>query len=557
MKRQTLLPLLGILAFAVGALIWSLIAGNTILLGIDLDGGVEVGLVAVEETELSAGELDEALDTSLDILRNRVDGLGVAEPDITRQGDRIVVQLPGVDDQQRAVEIVGATAELRFRPVCANLLAEPVGLDGATSTDDGEPIDPNDVDGDGVRDQPLGISPSDADPLPGDDNPASAVTALGCTDIDIGAIEAVSMASTTREDDESDQPVILPQIEDGVVVSRFLLGRTFCFNAETLRVDAEAIKGDCRVLTGAALEDADASFDGLEWAVLPSFKGGDEGIDLFNAAAVECFNQTIACPTSQLAMVLDGNVISAPSVNVPFFNRDAIRISGAFTQDRAEDVALKLRFGALPIEFEDPTDPDSRSTVNNVSATLGRDSLRAGVIAGLIGFALVAVYMLAYYRLLGLAAILSLAVSGTLTWTILAWLSATSGLALTLAGVVGLVVSIGTSLDSNVVYFEHLKEDILNGRTLRSSVDRAFPVAFKTIFWANMTSLIGAAILWWLTIGSVKGFALILGLASVLDLVATYFFLRPFVRLMAQGRMLIDNPRRFGLPSPGDLEVAE
>jgi preprotein translocase subunit SecD len=548
MRRQVLVPLIGILVIAGGLLAWSLAAGNSISLGIDLDGGVEVGLVPVEDTDLSAIELDEALDTSLEILRNRVDGLGVAEPDITRQGDRIVVQLPGVEDQQRAIEIVGATAELRFRPVCAELGPEPVTVGGAG--DDGEPTDPSDVDGDGVRDTAFGIFASDVDLPEGE-----TALGLGCTNAGIDAIEAFGMASTVREDDDADAIVILPEVEDGEIVRRYLLGRTFCFDEVTLGIGAEDQTGDCRALTGAALDTADSTIRGVTWVVLPSFKPGIEGIDLFNAAAQQCNPASNTCPTGRLAMVLDGTVISAPSVNTSFFERDAIEISGAFNQDRAEDVALKLRYGALPIEFEDPADPDSKSTVNNVSATLGHDTLRAGVIAGLIGFALVALFMLAYYRLLGLAAILSLGVSGTLTWVILAWMSSTQGLALSLAGVVGLVVSIGTSLDSNVVYFEHMKEDILGGRTVRSSVDRSFPVAFKTIFYANLTSLIGAAILWWLTIGSVKGFAFVLGLASILDLVATYFFLRPFVKLVARSGSVLESPHFFGMPTDRPVPI--
>ncbi|MGI9624624.1 MAG: protein translocase subunit SecD, partial [Acidimicrobiales bacterium] len=503
-------------------------------------------------------------DTSVEIIRNRVDGLGVAEPDITRQGDRIVVQLPGVEDQRRALEVVGQTAELRFRPVCANLPAEPI---EDTTTDDGDATTDDGTDGgEPVPAQPFGIYLSDQDPLPGDEDADTAdggdspdatddtadsggagaqtddqdlavLGAVGCEDIDIDVVEAFSMESTTREGDDADVAVILPQLgpDNETVLSRFLLGRT--------------------MLTGAALEDADAtSPDGLNWVVRPIFRPGEEGIDLFNEAAAACNLATETCPSRQLGIVLDGVVVSAPEVQQPFFQRDQITISGGFTQDEAEDVALVLRFGALPLEFGDPTDPESGSRVRLVSATLGQDSLEAGVVAGIVGLTLVAIYMLAYYRLLGLAAMMSLVVSGTMLWIIVAFLSETRSLALTLAGVVGLIVSIGTSLDSNVVYFENLKEDIANGRTLRSSVDRSFPVAYRTIFWANLASLIGAAILYLLTVGSVRGFALMLGLASILDLVATYFFLRPVVRFMARGQTLVEHPGLYGLSAPVDSE---
>jgi preprotein translocase subunit SecD len=204
-----------------------------------------------------------------------------------------------------------------------------------------------------------------------------------------------------------------------------------------------------------------------------------------------------------------------------------------------------LRYGALPLEFKDPAEG---GFVRQVSATVGKDALQAGVAAGIVGAALVAVYMILYYRLLGVAAVLALAMLGVWLWVILAWLSATQSLALTLAGVVGLIVSIGTSLDTHIVYFEHLKEDILNGRTLRSSMDRSFPAAFKTIVFANSATLIGAVILYFLTVGSVRGFAFVLGLASLLDLASTYFVLRPLVRLLARSERFATHPHYFGLP---------
>ena len=159
-------------------------------------------------------------------------------------------------------------------------------------------------------------------------------------------------------------------------------------------------------------------------------------------------------------------------------------------------------------------------------------------------------YLLVYYRLLGLVAIASLGLSGAMLWTIIAWLGESQGLALTLAGVTGLIVAIGVSVDSNVVYFEHLREDVRSGRTLRSAVDRAFPVAFSTIVKADLASLIAAAVLYFLTVGQVRGFALYLGLATILDLVATYFFMGPIIGIISRHSGLYDNPSRFGIPVP-------
>ena len=524
MKRKVLLPILGIILIVGGLLSWSIAAGNSVLLGLDLEGGAEVVLEPAKDTELTGSALDEALDRSVEIIRNRVDGLGVAEPDITRQSDRIVVQLPGVEDQQRALEVVGQTAELRFRPVCAILPPIPIDVDQEQTGDNAT-----------TNEGPVGLLPSDADDPPqegpesetNEDSNMATPDGIGCENLGFTQNDALGMPNTNADDDIAENPVILPLLDpEGIPYQRLLLGRT--------------------MLTGAALETADASFAGLEWSVFPTFRSGEEGIDLFNAAANACFNRQPICQVGQLAIVLDGVIESAPSVNTPYFERDQIVISGNFDQSRAEDTAL--RYGSLPLEFGDPTDPTSGSRVRLVSATLGQDSLDAGVVAGLVGLSLVALYMFAYYKLLGVAAMLSLAISGTMLWVILSWLSETRSLALTLAGVVGLIVSIGTSLDSNVVYFEHLKEDIRNGRTLRSAVDQAFPIAFKTIFWANLASLIGAAILYFLTVGSVRGFALMLGLASILDLLATYFFLRPVVKFLGMQNSLQKRPWLSGLP---------
>ena len=473
--------LIGILTIAVGLLVGNLVTDQEPLLGLDLQGGVEVVLRPVPgETEVTP----EALEQALEIIRNRVDALGVAEPDITVQGENIVVQLPGVDDQDRAIALVGQTAELRFRPV----LARSVSLDE-------------------IEAYKAAIESSGEEPEAGAEESGEGGP-LNDEDLLSGVV-------TTPAEDEADAVVILPSSPDvNGQVFHFLLGPA--------------------LVTGSALESATPVLEFAQWNVQVTALEGAEGIDRFNAAARTCYYEApdpLLCPTGQLGIVLDGTVESAPVVNARAFERDRINITGAFGESEARDLALVLDYGALPMVFEDPAEA---GLVRTVSATLGRDALRAGLIAGIVGLALVALYMLVYYRFLGLAALGSLAVSGVLLWVIVSFLSETRGLALTLAGVTGLIVAIGVSLDSNVVYFEHLKEDVLGGRTLRSSVDQAFPVAFRTIFWANLATLIGAGILWLLTIGSVRGFAAMLAFASILDLVATYFFLRPVVRTLAR-----------------------
>ena len=488
MPRRQSTYLVAIVLVAVTASILTVFWQNKPLLGLDLQGGVSVRLTATEPAT------EEMLDQAVEIIRKRVDALGVAEPEVSRTAEGVMVSLPGVDNQQRALELVGTTAELRFRPVCDVL-----------------PLMPADLAREGVA-RP---APASCEPLLAGDLTAS----------------TGPLGVTLPEDDLADQFVVLGGRDDN---QRYLLAPS--------------------VLTGDALEDANADMIEFEWQVAVALKAGAVGIDAFNEMAALCFVGAPTCPilpgftNGRLALVLDGEVLTAPQIRAPEFQRDRILISGAFDKEEADVVALGLRYGALPIELE-------AENTQVVSATIGEDSLHAGIVAGLIGLMIVGLFIVGYYRLLGLVALASLAISGSLLWAIIAHLGTQSGLALTLAGVTGIIVAIGVSVDSNVVYFEHLKEDIRDGRTARSSVDKAFPVAFSTIVKADMASLIGAGLLWWLTVGAVRGFALYLGLATLLDLVATYFFMGPMVRLMAQSRWFAEHPERFGLPASGAVSA--
>ncbi len=320
-----------------------------------------------------------------------------------------------------------------------------------------------------------------------------------------------------------DQPVVLPECRNGQLVATYQLGPV--------------------ALTGSALSSASAGLDqGGRWTVNPVFKGGADGIDLFNSAAGQCFSRASTCPTGQLGIVLDGRVISAPVIQTGSFQADQIQISGTFTEREANDLATSLRYGALPVELE-----QQQALV--VSATLGQDALRAGLIAGAVGLALAALYMLVFYRFLGLLSLVKLVIEGALLWTIISYLGTSNGLALTLAGVTGIIVSVGVSLDSNVVYYEHLKEDIHNGRSIRSATDKSFVSAFSTIVKADVASLIGAGLLWWLTVGPVRGFAFYLALAGILDLIASWACMRPTVKLATRSKWLLARPRLLGLPS--------
>jgi protein-export membrane protein SecD len=302
-------------------------------------------------------------------------------------------------------------------------------------------------------------------------------------------------------------------------------------------------------LTGAALEGASAGLDTQtgQWLVRPKFKPGEEGIDRFNALSAKCYAKAAECPTGQMAITLDGKVISAPSINAASFGADQIQISGSFTEDSAKALATALKYGALPVKLD-------RLSSERVSATLGQDALTAGLVAGFVGLLLVSIYMIAFYRLLGVLAILKLAVEGALLWAIISFLGSTVGLALTLAGVTGIIVSIGVSLDSNVVYYEHLREDTRNGRTIRSAVDRSFHNAIGTILKADgVAPRCRVAVLARHRAG--PGFAFYLGLSTVLDLISSYLYMRPIVFLATGSKLCQRHPAWFGLPASAGTEA--
>jgi preprotein translocase subunit SecD len=464
MRRSPLLTLIAFFVVTIGWLTATLVSGNSPQLGLDLQGGASVVLQPREE--VPQGVLDQAIE----IIRNRVDALGVAEPEITRQGESIIVSLPGVENRERALQVVGQTAQLLFRPVIQQLPAEPTPTSSTTTSS---------------------TTPTTVEP--------GAATTTTSTTIDLSS-------TTAPEDDDENKQVILPEKDrEGNVTSRYLLG------------PAE-VKGTA--LSGAS---ANVSQTG-QWEV--QFELTGEGTRQWNEMAAKVGQG------NQIAIDLDGVVRSAPSLQVTEFQGQGV-ITGNFTQGEAKDLALVLRYGALPVQLD-------RQTVQTVSATLGRDTLRAGLGAGLAGLGLVAIYMLLYYRALGIVVWIGLLLTAAIMYSLVTLLGQTSGLALSLAGAVGIIVSVGVTVDSYVVYFERLKDEIRSGKTVRSSLSRGFSRAYRTILAANSASIIGAAVLYVLSVGSVRGFAFFLGLTALLDLFTAYFFTRPMVMLLGQNRFFTE-----------------
>jgi len=299
------------------------------------------------------------------------------------------------------------------------------------------------------------------------------------------------------------------------------------------------LKGDAAVYcqvgpaqgTGEVFSDsASARVLSGGWGVTVDLRDGSLGLDVWNSIAAQCFNKTEACPTGQLGIELDGTIQSAPAMNQANFT-SGVEITGDFTEGDARNLARVLNSGAIPVQLQ-------LESVENVSPTLGKDSLRAAWISGLVGVALVLLFMMLYYRLLGVIVAVGVTVSGSLLWSTISILSKTQGLALSLSGIAGIIVAVGVTIDSYVVFFERLKDEVRSGKTLRNSAQRGFTGAWRTIVIADLVSLIGAFVLWYLTVGAVRGFAFFLGLSTLLDLFVSYFFTRPVVLLLARTKWM-------------------
>jgi preprotein translocase subunit SecD len=465
-------------------------------------------------------------------IRERVDSLGVAEPEILCQGDTIVVNLPGVRNQQQAVDLVQVTGQVYLRPVVSQcqILNRPdpnattTTVDGASTTTGASTGSTTATTAAASSTAPSTTAaggpsrPLSAGNTTTSTTPASSTTAAGATTT---TVPAGSTTSTTSP----------PLDANGIPVQKSDPNTT-----QVLPVFGSNPPQYCPVGpaqgTGEVFQD-DASatiITGRGWGVVANLRSGANGEDVWNNLAKQCFNKETACPTQQISIDLDGSLQSVATVETPNFP-GSVQISGSFTEDEAKNLARVLNSGSLPVELE-------LQSVQNVSASLGKDSLRAAVISGAIGVLLVLLFMAAYYRLLGVIVAIGITVSASLLWGIIVWLSRTNGLALSLSGIAGIIVSVGVTVDSYVVFFERLKDEVRSGKTLRNSATRGFQAAWRTIVIADLVSLIGALVLWYLTVGAVRGFAFFLGLSTLCDLIVAYLFTRPMVLLLARTKWM-------------------
>ena len=491
---------LSILALLVIALASAaFVQGATaVRLGLDLRGGTSVTL----QPRIAPGEngkvTNEAIDQAVSIIRQRVNSLGVAESEVTAQGSgtnrQIVIAVPG-NTGRRVVELVGQTAELRFRQVLASGPgAASVGSGASVATGSGASV----ATGSG----------------------ASVATGSGAS-VDTGStatpVNGISAAINAKY-----EALDCTKLEN-------LQGTGTDAPTETIAVcdrngSTKYILAPAEVL-GRQISKASAGLDtqaGSAWYVSLTFNG--EGTTAFGALTTRV--TSLPEPLNQVAIVLDGLVVSSPRINEPIPSGTA-QITGSFTQLEAQDLANVLKYGALPLSFD-------RGEVAQVSPTLGADQLDAGLLAGIIGLTLVVLYSFLYYRGLGIVVTGSLTAAALVIYLLVLLLGENIGFTLTLAGIAGIIVAVGITADSFVVYFERIRDEIREGRSLRSAVESGWIKARHTILVADAVSIIAAALLYIFAVGGVQGFAFALGLTTLVDLLIVFIFTKPLMTLLAR-----------------------
>ncbi len=468
-------------------------------LALDLQGGTQIVLSA--ETEDGAAPSQEQLDQAAAIIRQRVDASGVAEADITTEGGRnIVVQIPGKADEQ-TLERIQSSAQLEFRPV----LATTAGTNQFVGEDGNPTAYP-------TPDESLSDTPT-AEPTDASD--------LSWVSEKLAA-EYMAYDCANPDNDSANQPQDQPIIAcDPTGQAKFILGPT--------------------ELTGEAITDATAGRDPQSGAWIVQLTMNADGTDAFGKVSTRLNQNRInnLTPRDQFAFVLDGSVISAPRMNGQILDGRP-SISGSFTQETATTLADQLKFGALPLSFV-------VQSSDTVSATLGTQQLQIGLIAGLIGLVLVAIYSLIVYRALGTVIIASIAVMAILTYVIICILAWRLGFRLSLAGVAGLIVSIGFTADSFIVYFERIRDELRDGKSITSAVEDGWGRAKRTIYISKSINILAAVVLYILADATVKGFAFTLGLTTVIDVFIFVIFTHPVMQLLARTKFFGGGHKLSGL----------
>ncbi len=518
-----------LLVVTAGLCVWAFWPGqaHTPRLGLDLQGGTQVTLVP-KSADGGGDVTEEQLSQAVEIIRQRVNGLGVSEAEVTTQGSgagsAIIVSVPG-ENRQGLEQQLSQTALLDFRPV---VLEQASGMAPAPepsvvptpaptpkkSTKKGSTADsaPTPAPSADVVRPPI-QSPTNNEAL------QRAFIALDCS------IPANYQGGTPDKPEEW----LVTCSKDGS--AKYLLEPAFIRGTQVTDAQAQLPQN------GAGGWQVNLTFD-------------TDGAKTL--ADVSTRLVPLSPPQNQFGIVLDGLVVSSPFFQEPILGGTA-SINGNFTIEQAKELANVLKYGALPVNLQ-------IAEITSVSPTLGADQLRAGLIAGALGLVLVVIYLLLYYRALGIVAVVSLVEAALLTYVIFVILGRTVGLALTLAGIAGAIVAVGITADSFVIYFERIRDDVRERKSLRVACETGWSKARNTLLAADFVSFLAAAILYIISVGNVRGFAFALGLTTVIDVVVAFLFTRPIVTLLARspwfirgGQMTGMSPERLGVEPSREL----
>jgi preprotein translocase subunit SecD len=556
-------------------------------LGLDLTSGTTVALKATAPRGVSSTQFASDMTQAKNIMASRVNGAGFTEAQVQQQGSDIInVAVPGAGTQ-KVVSLVGQTAQLLFRQVL--LQAPNTGSRTATTT---------------PTPTPSASAPASATPSSGASSTASAsptASASASSSAKKGALGSGAASGTgAKEMASRSHTLTAAQAKASATPSASASASPSATSSSGLSTVAGA-SGDASLVSAPVkaqfnkLNCADKNWKqqvgytaqqynnanvqtvscGSEGGITYKFvldKAKVLGKDITSASATQNtssvywqtnlnFNSAGAAafgtlteqmnskyasggqptsPLDYLAVVLDGNVISFPAIDQGAIPGGSAQITGNFSQDQATNLANVLNYGALPLTF-------TKESVQSISPSLGSDQLHAGLLAGAIGLLLVVLYCLLYYRGLAVVAVSSLIIAGVLVFEAVILLGKYEGFALQLSGIAGLIVAIGITADSFVVFFERLRDEVRDGRTLRTAVERGWKRARRTVLVSDTVSFLAAALLWYFSLGEVKGFAFTLGLTTIIDVVVVFLFTKPMVTLLARTKFFGRGHRYSGL----------
>jgi preprotein translocase subunit SecD len=510
-------------------------------LGLDLTSGTTVALQAVKPgggTPTSA-EMQQAIQ----IMNNRVNGAGFTEAQVEQQGsDVITVSVPG-QSAQTVVSQVSRTAELQFRQVLLVAPNAPPATPSATPSPSAS------------------ASPSSS----GAASPSPSASGAASPSARATPSPAPGSATSTWQQAQGDASLVSAPVKaqfnklncadkNWQQTAGYTKGQYTNPHIQIVSCDSAHNKFvlDKSYVAGNMIASASATpqTNSSAWQVNLNFKSN--GAKAFGDLTTTMYDKygTSNSPLDDLAVVLDGTVVSFPAINQGPITGGQAQITGNFNQQTATTLANQLSYGALPLSFQ-------QQSVQSVSPELGRDQLAAGLIAGALGLILVMVYLLIYYRGLAIVAAGSLVIAALLAFLSVILLGKYQGFALSLAGIAGLIVAIGITADSFVVFFERLRDEVREGRSLRAAVERGWGRARRTILVSDTVSFLAAALLYYFAIGSVRGFAFTLGLTTIIDVLVVFTFTKPVMTLLArtkffgQGHPLSGlDPRRLGARAP-------